>query len=161
MIRGFDLKVSTFRSIPNTKIEEKEIERYEEIDTIWNKLRESIEWAAEEVCGKEQRTKKQNWMTTEILSKMEERRIRKHLKYIEQYKKLKHEIQRLCREAKDKYYEDTCREIEYLDKTYNQLLYKRIQEMRPKSNRMVQMIKSKQGNCIIEKDEVLERWLSM
>ena len=51
-------KRDTFRSRPNTKIEEKEIERYEEIDTIWNKLRESIEWAA--VCGKEQRTKKQN-----------------------------------------------------------------------------------------------------
>ena len=32
-----------------------------------------------------------------------------------QYKRLKHEIQKLCREAKDKYYEDKCKEIEELD----------------------------------------------
>src|SRR5688572_27261465 len=73
-------------------------------------------------------------------------------------KRLKHEIQKLCREAKDKYYDDKCREIEMLDKTHNQLLYKNIQEMRPRRNRMVQMIKFKQGKCIMDKQEVLERW---
>ena len=98
-------------------------------------------------------------MTAEILqSKMEERRNRKYLKDVDQYKQLKREVQKLRREAKAKYYEDKCREIEMLDKTHNQLLYKKIQEMRPKRNRMVQMIKSKHGNCIIEKEEVLERW---
>ena len=29
----------------------------------------------------------------------------------EQYKKLKQEIRKLCRQAKDKYYEDKCKEI--------------------------------------------------
>ena len=50
-------KRDTFRSRLDTRIEEKEIDRYDEIDTIWNKLRESLEWIADEVCGKEQRTK--------------------------------------------------------------------------------------------------------
>ena len=45
-----------------------------------------------------------------------------------------------------------------LDRTHNQLLYKKMQEMRPRRNRMVQMIKSKQGNCIMDKEEALERW---
>src|SRR5688572_33264461 len=45
-----------------------------------------------------------------------------------------------------------------LDRTHNQLLYKKIQEMRPRRNSMVQMIKSKQGNCIMDKEEALERW---
>ena len=45
-----------------------------------------------------------------------------------------------------------------LDRTHNQLLYNNIQEMRPRRNKMVQMIKSKQGNCIMDKEEVLERW---
>src|SRR5688572_18006762 len=103
-------------------------------------------------------TKKQNWITGDILRKMEERRISHIQKHDARYKKLKHEIQKLCREEKDKYYEDKCREIEMLDKTHNQLLYKKIQEMRPRQNRMVQMIKSKQGNCIMDKEEVLERW---
>src|SRR5688572_4034258 len=44
-----------------------------------------------------------------------------------------------------------------LDRTHNQLLYKKILEMRPRRNRMVQMIKSKQGKCIMDK-KVLERW---
>ena len=55
-------------------------------------------------------------MTAEILqSKMEERRNRKYLKDVDQYKQLKREVQKLCREAKDKYYEDKCREIKMLD----------------------------------------------
>ena len=84
---------------------------------------------------------------------MEERRISQIQKDDARYKRLKHEIQKLCREAKDKYYDDKCREIEMLDRTHNQLLYKKIQEMRPRRNRMVQMIKSKQGNCIMDKED--------
>ena len=37
------------------------------------------------------------------------------------YKELKHDIQKLCREAKDKYFNDKCEEIELLDKTHSQL----------------------------------------
>ena len=77
-------------------------------------------------------TKKQNWMAANILRKMEERRISQNRKDDVRYKKLKHEIQKLCWEAKNKFYEDKCREIETLDRTHNQLLYKKIQEMRPR-----------------------------
>src|ERR1051325_2253163 len=89
---------------------------------------------------------------------MEERRISQTQKDDARYKRLKHEIQKLCRKAKDKYYDDKRREIEMLDRTHKQLLYKKIQEMKPRQNGMVQMIKSKQGNCIMDKEEeVLER----
>ena len=76
----------------------------------------------------------------------------------DQYMKLKHLIQKQCREAKDKYYEDKCKEIEMLDKVHSQLLYQKIKELRPKGNRMVQLIKSKQGKNLTEKEEVMERW---
>src|SRR5437899_365957 len=79
-----------------------------------------------------------------------------NMKEDEQYKKLKHEIQKLCREAKDKYYDDKCKEIEMLDNS--QLLYQKIKELRPKENRMLQTIKSKQGKALLKKDEVMERW---
>ena len=69
---------------------------------------------------------------SEILRKMEERRKCKNRQEEEQYKKLKHEIQKLCREAKDKYYEDMCKEIEMLDKVHSQLLYKKIKQLKPK-----------------------------
>src|SRR5437867_1875970 len=97
-----------------------------EIGDIWNKLKEGIATVAEDICRRKQLPKKQNWMNSEILRKMEERRKCKNMKEEAQYKKLQHEmIRKLCREAKDKYYEDKCKEIEMLDKAHNQLLYQK------------------------------------
>jgi hypothetical protein len=46
-----------------------------DVDRIWSKLKENLEIVAEEICGKHQRQKKQNWMSVDLLCKMEERRI--------------------------------------------------------------------------------------
>src|SRR2546425_2710453 len=97
-------------------------------------------------------------MNSEILHKMEERRVCKNMKAEEQYKRLKNEIRKICREAKDKYYEDKCKEIEMLDKAHSQLMYQKIKELRPKGNRGLQTIRGKQGNVLMKKDEVMERW---
>src|SRR6267154_2178653 len=97
-------------------------------------------------------------MKSEILQKMEERRNCKNRKEEEQYKKLKHEIQKLCREAKENYYEEKCKEIERMDKRHSHLLCQKIKELRPKGNRMLQAIKSKQGKVLSEKDEVMKKW---
>ena len=54
-------------------------------------------------------------MNSSILNKMEERRKYKNMHTEEgekKYKELKHDIQKLCREAKDKYFNDKCEEIE-------------------------------------------------
>ena len=82
-----------------------------EIDETWKKLKEGIAIVAEEMCERERMSKKQNWMNSEILSKMEERRKAKNMKDDGLYMKLKHEIQKLSREAKDKYYQDKCKEL--------------------------------------------------
>src|SRR3989441_6792318 len=71
----------------------------------------------------------------------------------EQYKKLKQKIRKLCRQAKDKYFEDKCKEIEMLDKAHSQLMYQKIKELRPKGNRGLQTIKSKQGNVLMKSEE--------
>ena len=129
-----------------------------EIEEILKTLKQNIELVAEEICGKEQLPRKQNSMNSDVTKKMEERRQCKTRKDEGQYKKLKHEIQKLCREAKDKYYEDKCKEIEMLDKLHSQLLYQKIKEMRPKGNRMLRTIKNKQGEVLLENDGVMERW---
>src|SRR3954463_8543882 len=134
--------------------EEVEIRDKREIEETWNKLKERIEMVAEEICGKEQIMKKQNWMTSNILAKMEDRRKAKNLGDEGRYKKLKQEIQKLCREAKDKYYEDMCKEIEMLDRVHSHLLHKKLKEMRPKGNSFLQTIKNKQGKSLVEKEEV-------
>src|SRR3989442_13559196 len=37
-------------------------------------------------------------------------------------------------------------------------MYQKIKELRPKGNRGLQTIKSKQGNILMAKDEVMEKW---
>src|SRR2546425_13083571 len=123
---------NAYRMRLDQQLQGKAIDGCMEVDEIWKRLKEGIVTVAEEICGKEKQPKKQNWMNSEILHKMEERRICKNMKAEEQYKRLKNEIRKLCREAKDKYYEDKCKEIEKLDKAHSQLMYQKIKELRPK-----------------------------
>ena len=132
-----------------------------EIDEILKNLKEGIVVVAGEICRKEQRPKKQNWMNSEILQKMEERRNYKNRNEEEQFKKLRHAIQKLCREVKDNYYEEKCKEIVRLDKMHSHLLYQLIKELRPKGNSMLQAIKSKQGRAYRKKMKYWKYGLSM
>ena len=55
------------------QLQEKKIgECVEAIDEIWKRLKDGITTVAEEICGKEVQPKKQNWMNSDILHKMEE-----------------------------------------------------------------------------------------
>ena len=100
-------------------------------------------------------------MNSNILQMMEERRKYKNSctdTGMKKYKELKHTIQKQCRIAKDNYYTEKCIELENLDKIHSQLLYKKIKELQPKKGRILQHIKSKQGKCLLEREEILERW---
>src|SRR2546425_483472 len=101
-------------------------------------------------------SQRQNWMNSEILHKKEERRKCKNMNDEEQYKKLMQEIRKLYRQAKDKYYGNKCMELEILDKAHSQLMYQKIKELRSKGHRRLLTIKSKQGNVLMEKYEVME-----
>ena len=57
------------------QIQEQNIDKGMDIDEIWKKLSECIEVVTNEICGKEQLPRKQNWMNSEILRKMKERRL--------------------------------------------------------------------------------------
>src|SRR3989442_14307854 len=98
------------------------------MEQIWNKSKECVTDVASEICGKEQNKKKQNWMNSDILDMMEERR-RQKSSCTEtgkgKYKELKHTIQKQCRLAKDNYYNKKCIELEELDRIHSQLVYKR------------------------------------
>ena len=118
-----------FQNNLNKKLQERNVSEIDKIDQIYKKLKESLEDVADEICGNEQSKRKQNWMNSSILNKMEERRNYKNMHTEEgekKYKELKHDIQKLCREAEDKYFNDKCEEIELLDKTHSQLLYKKL-----------------------------------
>ena len=65
---------NAFRTRLDKQLQDENIDAGMEIGEIWNKLKEGIATVAEEICGKEQLPKKQNWMNSEILCKIEERR---------------------------------------------------------------------------------------
>ena len=95
---------NAFKRKLDEQLQDGKVDEEMDIDRIWYKLKENLELCAEEICSKDQSQKKQSWMTTDILCKMEERRMCKNMKDEGKYRKLKHEVQKLCREAKDKYY---------------------------------------------------------
>lgn len=79
---------------------------------------------ADAVCGKRTKTGKQDWITEEILDKMEERRMWKRNE--EKYRSLSKIIKRTCRKAKSQYYSKICNEIESLDKSHNPKMYEKV-----------------------------------
>ena len=130
-------------------------------EMLWSEIKSCITATAEQVCGKYVPEKRQQWMTTEILQKMEERRQYKEDKSeygLKKYKELKHEIQKLCRHTKNKHLNEKCAEIERLEASHNPLLYKKIKELTPKQHISTQTIKDKDGNLLSEPEKILERW---
>ena len=80
---------NAFKRKLDEQLQDGRVDEEIDIDRIWYKLKENLELVAEEICGKDQSQRKQSWMTTDILCKMEERRISK-----------KHERRRKVQEAK-------------------------------------------------------------
>ena len=116
---------------------------------------------ASEIGIKNKRQMKRHWMTTEILEKMEEQRQCKEDVSEEsqrKYKELKHEIQRLCRQAKTAVLNEKCREIEVLEATHNPAAYHKIKELTRKEHHTQQGLKSKDGTVLFSECDILERW---
>ena len=70
------------------------------VDGDWKLLQDSLVGAAEDVIPREQRGRRQPWMTQEILEQMEERRKFKN-RSDSRYKELDRILKRMCKERKD------------------------------------------------------------
>src|SRR4029077_7080220 len=150
-----------YQSKLDAQLLEKRIHELDDVDKLWDKMKENITDNAEEICGREEVQMKQRWMTSNILTKMEERRKYKNIhteEGQEKYKELKRCVQKLCREAKDNYFNVKCREIEALDNAHSKLLHKKIKELQSRGSSIQEVIKDKQGKLIMEKEDILKRW---
>ena len=125
-------KVESERSIDTKNNEKKE---------PWSKLKECLIKAADTVCGKRKYTKKQSWITEEILKKMEERGMWKRNE--ETHRILSRTIKQMCRKAKNEYYDEICNEIESLDKVYNTKIFQKVKQLRPRKLRSAEGMKNK------------------
>src|SRR5207247_7640865 len=78
---------NAYRMRLDQQLQEEKIDECVEVDEIKRRLKEGIVAVAEEICGKAKQPKKLNWMNSEILHKMEERRVCKNMKAEEQYRR--------------------------------------------------------------------------
>ncbi|GFR88638.1 RNA-directed DNA polymerase from mobile element jockey-like [Elysia marginata] len=92
-------------------------------------------------------TGKRKWMTEEILELMEKRRLAKPNKV--RHKEINKEIKRKCDQAKEKWLNEQCEEIEKELYKEPKAMYKRTQEITGrKANSKSGCIKSKDGSII-------------
>ena len=127
------------------------------VDEVWSKLKECLIKAADAVCGKRKYTKKQSWITEEILDKMEERRMWKRNE--EKYRSLSKTIKKMCRKAKNEYYNEICNEIESLDKAHNPKMFQKVKQLRPRKLQSAEGVKNKDGKVLFDETDILERWV--
>ena len=124
----------------------------------WNRLKDTMKNSAMKIVGKKQKESKQPWMTEEILQKMEERRTQKNTISQQEYKAITRRIQKECRNAKEKYLQNKCSEIEHLDRHHSNKTYQKVREMQRRETRLNVGIRDKKGELLYEDADINKRW---
>jgi len=127
-------------------------------ENTWDTMRDILVETAEEIIPKKERRRKTKWMTEEILSKMGDRQKIKQRESNE-YKELDRQIKRECREAKEKWLNEQCAEIEsQFGKDRN--VFRNINEIsgRKSSSSSSGCVRAKDGSMLVEKKDIMNRW---
>ena len=96
-------------------------------------------------------------MTNEVLGLMEERR--QYKSDIAKYKTLTKNIKKKCNEAKEKWINDQCLEIEIKQNSDSKYIHDKLKDVSGKRTCSSSgCIKSKDGSILIDKADVLNRW---
>lgn len=128
-----------------------------EMEERWQEFSRCIGLAMEESIPKRNRKQHKKWITTEILDLMEQRRLAKGDD--RKYRTLNKEIKRMCKEAKENWLNEQCEELENNKNKNNKLLHEKIREISGKKNStQSSCIKSKEGNILLDKEDILCRW---
>ena len=118
---------------------------------------------ATDILGKKT-NKKKPWITSEVLNMCDKRRALKEKKMKDpevrkEYSKSNKEVKREIIKAKEKWITEQCDNIEKSLKTYNsKKAYETVKELTKPKQSKVTSIKDKNGEVIIEKNKILERW---
>ena len=102
---------------------------------------------------------KQKWMTSDILQKMERQRLVKSS--VDEYNKQDAEIRRECQTAKELMLTAQCEKIEQQDAAHkSNQVHAQIRQAtgRKQSECVTTCIEDKDGNIIMEQDNILARW---
>ena len=133
----------------------------EETDREWNKIQKAMQDAASNILPKKERQTKNQWMTDEILDKMNLRRNLKNSDK-EKYYKINKEIEKMCKDAKSEWWDQNCKEIEELDaQNRSKELHRKIKSITGKKKRSnaSKCIENKNGEMLFEDEEIVNRWV--
>ena len=120
-------------------------------------LKNSITEATEEEIPKKERKAKQKWMTDDILELMDRRRLAKGDQ--QEYERLHKEVRRRCEEAKEWWLNEKCQTIDLLQSRAPNAMYQNIEELVVRKQGVsTGCLKTKNGDIIMDKEKILERW---
>ena len=120
-------------------------------------MKESITESAKEHIPTIKRKEDKRWMNTEILQLMEERRKAKANE--QKYKELDRQVKKRCNEAKENWINAQCQEIEANANIDSKTMHQKIRDVTGrKTPTTTGCLRSKDGNILMEKEDILNRW---
>ena len=159
-------KRGQFQRAVEKEIEEKKDDRDRNTEEEWRRLKDAIARGAEEVFGYQKaNTAKKPWITSEMLSKMDERREWKNIDTEygrNEYRRLNNELRKETDKAKDQWWNEKCEDLAEYDKIgRSDLLYQEVRQLtRTGKNTGTKSIaiNDKDGELKTEVKDVKERW---
>ena len=128
-----------------------------EAEELFEKMKESLNEVMADKVPKMQKKQHKKWMTEEIINLMEDRR--KAKSNIDLYKTLNTQIKDKCNEAKEKWINEQCKEIENNLTVDSKYMHSKIKDIKgTKGCTASNCIKAKDGNLLMEREDVLNRW---
>ncbi|KAI5743600.1 hypothetical protein M8J77_020048 [Diaphorina citri] len=128
----------------------------EDIKEEWNTVKNTIVNALERSVGKQSKIPKKEWITQEILDKMEGRRQLKNNNTEEGkklYKKMNNELRRETDKAREQWMEEQCERIEELEKySKTEEMYKVVKNLTKKKPTVINKQGMKKKNGVITSD---------
>ena len=120
-------------------------------------MKESLNEVMADKVPKMQKKQHKKWMTEEILNLMEDRR--KSKSNIDLYKILNTQIKDKCNEAKEQWINEQCKEIENNLTVDSKYMHSKIKDIKgTKGCTASDCVKAKDGNLLMEREDVLNRW---
>ena len=135
------------------------LQEAEDMNIYWQQISDIITESAKETISTKELKAKQNWMTTEIVELMADRRIAKQCQVSQKYKEKDRMIRKKCIAAKEKWFNDKYEEIELLAQKNPQLIHEKVKNLsKPKRCTSSGCIKGKDGSITMDKEKILNRW---
>ena len=158
---------TVFKSKVNEKIENRRNEEDIPItnNERWNLLKDAIKKSGDECIGYVKRKAKKEWVTNEMMEKMNERRKWKAVNTEvgkQQYRKLNNELRRETDKAREKWLNEQCKEMEELERMgRSDLVYQRGREIRgeQRNNWRVQEVEGRNGQKLTMPADIRERFI--